>query len=159
MQKAQLSTIFRELNFQKSTFLQRPIFWASFYLDSGNQKSRRELSPYESCISRKLPPLQSFADNWSLLSFLPVTACVLIYAWCHYKSKVLQRMVNVWHGALQKLWTLLSTAEISNRFLLLLNNFKRNFIAPRAVKKRIHHWLFQRERSHRWWSYFYCWRG
>ena len=29
------------------------------------------------------------------------------------------------------MWTLLSTAEISNKFLLLLNNFKRNDIAPR----------------------------
>ena len=57
---------------------------------------------------------------------------------------------------LDSLGTFSFTAE-SNKFHLLLNNFKRKYIAPRAVKKRIHHWLFQRERSHRCWSYFNCW--
>ena len=34
----------------------------------------------------------------------------------------------------------LSTTETSSKFLLSLNSFKRNYyIAPRSVKKRIHH--------------------
>ena len=60
---------------------------------------------------------------------------------------------------LDGLGTFLFTADASNKFLLFQNNFKRNYIYPRTVKKRIHHWLFQRESSHRWWNCFYCWRG
>ena len=76
------------LTFRKAIFYSAPCFEHRIISTAATRK-------VDENYPRKLPPLQSFADNWSRLASLPVTACVLIYAWCNYKSKVLQRIVNV----------------------------------------------------------------
>ena len=110
MQKGQLSTIFKAFNFQKSNFLQHFIFWASYYLDSGNQRSRRELPPTKIASQENCPlsnPLQIIGPALHFCQSLLVS-------WYTHDVIISQKYCSEWW---MFLWLTRNTAETVDTFI------------------------------------------
>ena len=97
------------LTFRKAIF-KRPIFWASYYLDSGNQKSRRELPPTKIASQENCPlsnPLQIIGPALHFCQSLLVS-------WYTHDVIISQKYCSEWW---MFLWLTRNTAEPVDTFI------------------------------------------
>ena len=156
MNKRQLRKIFRVFNFQSSNFLQHPIFWAAYYLDSGNQKNRWKL------VSTKI----ASQENCPLFNLLVPPCIFASHCFCLH-IRMMQLLVksiatNVkcffgWCKTLQKLYCKKKRSNFNAR----QKNKEKKVMAkyrcmrcPETCLTIIHYELrYQTQRA----SYFYFW--